>query len=532
MTIGMGGEVYAPSRRRLYAGTEARGRIAHPVLTCLIGALRSFAPRGRSKSSVGARWGAAVRPVITAVSFLVLVVPAHAETARLESVIQQALNGNLTLLKAKTDIDAAKGELLKAKSAFDWTAFAQTGWQRFYVPKSRNGVLTDQIGTVDAWHTTVGFSKEFSNGISINPGVSSFITPGVTVGQALGYTQTTPSLDLTIPLDRGLGRSSADAAERAAQFKVDASRSQYEFVAQMTVHDVVQIFWRCLAANQERKIVADTDRDESDYANWLGQMVRSGQAEPVSLNLAKARAALDDRNLADADQAVYTCRRNLADAIGLSAPQMLEPAGELPNPDRFVAAIGRLKEEVLIQLALDQRRDLAALKQEVAAAKALVVSAEDQLNPKIDLVLDPLTVYLRYSQSLNRYSAHGAIASARANQSAAEIALLQRQHQIGDDIDHAVRELRTLARNWPSLVSAQRNYLSILQDTEKRVRVGTLGRDQLLQAQSDLAQSRRAVIDTQVKLASVLASLRLETGRIHGESPEVLAAEFVALPTP
>jgi outer membrane protein TolC len=456
----------------------------------------------------------------------------RADPVDLDQTIRQTLTGSLSLQRAKTKIEAANGQFLEAKSAFDWTTLAQTGWQRFLVPVTRNGYLTDSINYVDSWRTTVGVTKEFSNGITISPGVTTYVTPGVSVGQALGYTQTVPVVNLKIPLVRGLGEDSAGADERAAAARLNGTRLDYDYAAQKTVHDVVQLFWRCLADAQQRLVMLEADQEQTDYERWLATMVARGQMEPSEIQRAQAEHVLSNRELDRAGEGVLICRRQLSDAAGLIAPAIMEPVGDLPHPDRLGPAIARLREAPLVSYALDNRQDFRALKAYVEATRDKLKGAQDKLNPQVDVVLDPYQAYIRYTQPIGNDAGKGEVAAAMAAASEADIALRQGEQALRTEIANAVFGLKQLWLGWPALVGAQRKFERLMNDADRGVRRGTTDRIALRLAQDDLAKAQHAEIEARLRLASIVASLRLYTGSIvlDNDKKAALATEFSTLP--
>lgn len=486
--------------------------------------------RGKRSGGAGARWFAIV--LIACTLPMLGQSPAGAETVNLDQVIRQALTGSLNLQKAKNKIDSAEGQLLEAKSQFDWTTLAETGWQRFIGPIYRNGVPIGQTGYIDAWRSTVEVSKEFTNGITMSPGVTTLITPQNNL-QALGYQTVLPTVNLTIPLDRGLGTDSADANEHAAAAALRGSRLDYDFASQRAVHDAVQLFWRCLADAQQRLVMLETDQEKTEYERWLQTMVRGGQMEAGTLQQAEADHALSNQQLDSANEGVLRCRRELADNVG-SKERLLEPIGELPHPERYGPAIDKLRTDPLVAYAFDNRRDLRALKAYIDGQRDRVKGAKDELNPKIDVILDPFQALVRYTQTINRYSAKGHIAKTMADESNAEIALELGRQAARTNIANAVVGLQELWHGWPALIAAQRKLERLEEETEKRVKAGSSDRTYLRQVQDELAQAEHAVIDARLKLASILASLRLYTGALvlNGDSPATVATEFSTLPQP
>jgi outer membrane protein TolC len=499
------------------------------------GAMSAPGAGGTKRGTYRGKGTARLRGVALA-SCLVLMLaatPVLADPVQLHDVIRDALQGSVSLRIAKNKVDRAKGQLLEAKSQFDWTTLAQTGWQRFFAPEFTNSIQTG-AGFVDAWRTTVGVTKEFSNGISMSPGVTTLVTPGIKNLQALGYQTVLPTLNLTIPLDRGLGTENADASERAATANLSGSRLNYDYSSQKAVHDAVQLFWRCLGDADQRMVMLETDQQQTEYEQYLQALVSRGQVEPEILQRAQADHALSNQDLERANEGVWRCRRELADTIGVGGHAMLEPTGELPHPERYGPAIAKLQPDSLVAYALDNRRDLLALKSYVEAQRDLLKAAKDELNPKVDVVLDPFQAYVRYTQSINRYSAKGHIAEIMADESNAEIALEQGRQGVRTDIANAVTGFQELWRGWPALIGAQRNFEHLEDATQRRVRAGTADRASLRAVQDDLARAKHAVIDARLRLASILASLRLYTGALalEGDTSKTIATEFSTVPQP
>ena len=151
---------------------------------------------------------------------------------RLEDAIKGALGGGPATQREDEKVNRAAGRLQQAAGAFDWNASAETGWERLYVARSRDGVLTTDTEAVDTLHTQAGISRRFRNGIEVRPGISYFSeTGGVSAGQTSGLTKTRPMLGLSVPLLRGFGDDTADAAELSAQETLAGSRLGREFAA-------------------------------------------------------------------------------------------------------------------------------------------------------------------------------------------------------------------------------------------------------------------------------------------------------------
>lgn len=438
-------------------------------------------------------------------------------------------------------VKTAAGAAQQAAGAFDWTAQAQGGWQALYVPRAiygvvpGKGVLSNNTDILSAYYYSLSIGREFRNGISIAPGVTAYpSTSGATTAQTFGLTALRPSLGLRIPLLQGLGEEAADSAELAAKATLIGTRFDRDFAIAHTVHDTVQIYWRCLAADQIAKIADQSVRDGEEYATSVERLMKRGLVEPA---VAEAAAAANATRKITADQnesAARSCRRDLlvamtGDAIGAQPA----PTGELPNMAGVDAAVADLNEVALREVALNDRSDLRAAREYIAAALAARRGAEDSTAPILSLQIDPTRAIVVYSQSLNNNTAEGKVAQELSAQRQAEVALHQLESQVQVDITDSVRNLRSALAEWKTATEAERQEENAVASDIKRARLGTIGRQDLLTTKDQLAQIKTAVVNAELLFASSMSTLRLVSGTVHPEqeTPEATAAKFTSLPT-
>jgi outer membrane protein TolC len=459
-----------------------------------------------------------------------------ARAVTLEDVVAAAQKGGPLLDLQNDKIDRALGALQQAQGAFQWTVSAQTGWELLYVPKTSNGVLTSQLETADALHTTVGATRLFRNGISVEPGVSVYTNTVVNQAQSFGLTHPRPALNLDIPLLRGLGSDSpAAVAETVAKSNLEGAQLARDYVAQQTVQNAVQTFWRCLAARRQVEILEGQAKASNDYIAMLRQQAQGGQIEPTVLDRVIARQAILQVSLSTAYGADQICERDLVTIVGLSADGSLpEPTGDFPSPAAQSAELSMLSDAALVGLALDRRQDLKGLGEAESAAAVAVEGAQDTARPRLDVYLDPTRVMLRVSKALGEDAARGQIAQAQANQRDARINREQLQNTIRLDIATALANLKTALTNWTALHQSEDLLTGVVADAQKRLQAGLITDEAYREMQDELAQVQRQAIDASLQYASSLASLRLATGTAgaQGASPSELAALFRSLPRP
>jgi outer membrane protein TolC len=461
--------------------------------------------------------------------------PAAAQTVRLEDVVAGALANSTLVHRDDERVRRAAGQLQQAKGAFDWSVNAESGWEQLYVPKARNGLLTDELDKPSALRTTLGIGRRFRNGIEVQPGVSFYSNTDATAAQTAGLTKPRPALNLSIPLFRGRGEDNSFAStERAAAASLEGSAYGRDFTVQRAVHDAVLVYWRCLSVRQHLALLDADQHAGEDFVSSLRRLVQRGQSEPTILDRAVANLAVQRVGLSRAVTADQNCRRDLAVAMGKS-PDLSPPTavGEFPPMDGMTESVERLSEQALTDTALANRHDVMALLRYDAAENERVRGARNGLQPKIDLYVDPTRILLRYSQSLGHDTEQGQVAAAVASQNEARLNLEQAQNQIRLDIADQLRSLREGLADWTALTQSVGLLENVVSDAQRRAEAGVISQQEYRGAQNELVQVRAQVIDAKLQYAASLAGLRLATGTIEagdGGSGAGAAAAFRSLP--
>jgi outer membrane protein TolC len=461
---------------------------------------------------------------------------AQTQTVRLEDVIASTLRGNPLTQHEDEKVRRASGLLQQAQGAFDWTASVEAGWQRFYIPRSQNGFLTDHLDTPQVFTSTLGAGRLFRNGIQVQPGVMFAVGAENLSGRTLGLTEPRPVLNITVPLFKGAGETNpASVAERAAAANRDGATLNREYVAENSVTNTVQIYWRCLGTRQLLEVLDSDRRGYDDYIATLRDLVARGQIEPTLLDRAIANQAVQRVEYGKVQTADQLCRRDLAVAMGNTPGETLPtPIGEFPAMDGAMQMANMLNEQALTDVALNRRQDVMALTRFEAAEGERVRGAQNGVRPQVDIMIDPQRVMLRYSRSLGGNACQGALSAAMAAESEARINLGQLQNQIRNDIVAQVRNVRDALQNWETLTESAALLENVVADAQTRAQAGVITQQQYRDSQNDLAQVRRQVIDAKLQYASSLAVLRLVTGAVEagdGAKAETLAALFRSLPS-
>ncbi len=504
-----------------------------------IGDIPRFCPRSRPAALVITSAAGAI--------FTLTLVPhvAHAETAptvTLQDSIQAVLRRDNDSVRLQDEkVKTASSHVQQTAGQFDWGVQAQTGWQALYVPRvlygvvPGKGVLSNNTDILSAYYYNLSVGREFRNGIQIAPGVTAYpSTSGASTAQTFGLTALRPSLGLRIPLIQGLGEEAADSAELAAKATLTGTRFDRDFAIAHVTHDVVQIYWRCLASEEVAKISAQGLHDGEEYATAMKDQAGRGLVEKSVAEAADAANATRKITLQQNEDATRSCRRDLAMATtGEAIATPPAPAGSLPDLQGAEAAVGSLNDKALDELALNNRSDVKAAREYISAAVAGRKGAEDNNSPNLTLQVDPTRAVVIYSQSLENNASEGKAAEALSSQRQAEITLHQLETQIEVDITDSIRNLKGALAEWKAASDAVRQTEAAVANDEKRARFGVIARRDLLTTKDQLTQIETQQVNAELLFASSMTTLRLITGTVHPEeeTAAVSAQKFSTLPT-
>lgn len=452
---------------------------------------------------------------------------ADAQSVTLADALRQALRPDNPALELQSDnVAGAAGRLQEAQGAFDWRSEASAGWQQYYAARtSANGVLTNQ--TLSTYTYTADMAKAFRNGVEIAPGVTSVPLP-----QTGGGTRTLPQLGLKIPFLRGSG-DSVDAPERAAQAALQAARANRAFAEQQLAQEVAATFWRCIADSRLRDDAEETRAHSDAYRSTLQKEQDKGLIEPTVVQAFTLQHIGDKISVDRAQDEETRCRRSLGSLMTGAVDQVgPAPVGELPDVAAVGPALDKLREQDLIQQALDQRQDLAAAARNLSAAHEGVVGAKTSLLPQLDVHVDTQRAFVTFSRPFGNNYGKGKTAEARAQENAAIVTLRQLQDQVRTQVSDSLTALRRARSDWTTLAGAEAEMTTIVSDAEKRARLGTIAWKDYLEAQNQLTTLHQQQTSAQLAFAVNLSLLELAIGAIDPDRPTELAENLAKAPSP
>lgn len=255
-----------------------------------------------------------VRQLLACVLLFLGVAPGHldaqARALTLDQALGEALEKNLELRLAGTELAAARADLVAAGVAS-------------YNPEA-----------------------EFSVGPSSNADTS-------LTSYEIGVSQT-----LELGGKRGHRRA---AAER----RVEGAEARLAQATQAVRGQVQRAYGLALVAEARLATALEADSVAVLLRGAAEERLRLGAGTLLEVNVAAAAAARERRARLTAERGLASALLELAAAIGASGADPVVPVGALPGPPSLT-----LPEDSLVQLALMRRGDLTALQAEVAASEA------------------------------------------------------------------------------------------------------------------------------------------------------------------
>ncbi|HTW86681.1 MAG TPA: TolC family protein [Candidatus Binataceae bacterium] len=231
-----------------------------------------------------------------------------------------------------------------------------------------NKVLTTTNGTLSLLFSN---DRQVTNNffVTVNPEYTSALT-----------------MSLTQPLMRNFGMNFATLNVRMAESGQLQTQWNYAQSLEDFVRQVANDYWNVVLSEENLRVAAEALKFDQDLVRENRISLRVGTLAPIDLQEAQSAAATDQANLYSAEAGLKSARVILRQDVMLNPshrflPRRIEPA-EAPNPDEPV----EIEEERSLELAVQYRPALAALREAVRTAEFLVKYQTNQLLPQFNLV--------------------------------------------------------------------------------------------------------------------------------------------------
>lgn len=534
----------------------------------------SFAAPAVGGLSMGFRlflWGCLVTAFLVATMDYAGAENGEQSGLRLLDAVKITIQNQPDIQLKEQDVEVSRGKLQVETGAFDTNLNANVQGSHNSRPLGSYEQLVDAPAineVIDQNIFGVGVSKQFRNGISINPNVNvtrSEIQP-IILGTSVNGPSTASTIDfeITVPLLKGRGVASTAANETAAKKNLEVSEFTMRQAISTDVLSTVQAYWDYVAARATVRQRVESEGRAQRIANDMKMLVAGGEKpasemEQVSANLAAKTAA----RLSD-DQVAVNARHRLGLAMGLQseAIQALPPASDdFPDlSDKDIAYLGKIDVQ-LGELALQYRADYLGSKKAEEAAKVLVVAAKFNLRPQLDFTagagyngVDEGRAYQRYLESLTNNvrgynasfsltykwpiennTARGNLLQKEAAYRKAVISTRDLGRNIGSNVAQAIATLRNKMSELSKYREAVNHYLNAVESEKQKNRLGISTTLDLLNTEERLTNALVNQIAAQAAFAKALVQLRHETGTLlvdRGGGISVGEGELTTIPQP
>ena len=332
----------------------------------------------------------------------------------LADAVRSTLRRHPAIAQARVAFAARDAERLAASAPFDpvlSATLAHDHDQLHLLPGERFDPAERALVT-DTTSLTVGASAGFQWGMTVLPSVSleriaqrrdpnPLGAPGDPAQRARA------DLTLLQHLLRGRGAAGSASLLRSAERSLRAAEHAIAHAAQAQVFATVIAYYRLVAASSDLAQLRASLARSQQLLEETRLLVEAEQRTRADLRQIEASLANQNRGLLDAENNASAARYELGLAMGLDgrAPPDWNAADGFPpaQPLALAPAAAQVR-------ALDARRDLAAADEMVAAARELVVGAERNALPALDLA-----VSVGYSGALDDDGVGPFFASAAAN---------------------------------------------------------------------------------------------------------------------
>jgi len=335
-------------------------------------------------------------------------VPAQDATISLGNAVQKTLESSPGVKIEEIKVEKEKGLVQKASGEFDWYGIAGISSEKTKEPMTI-AEQTAVFGILDQTEETeetysLGITRKFRNGIIITPVISTIDYENNTnVLDPVAGSEV--SLEVIIPLMRGLGTEYSGGTELAAKSNLEAAQHLYKYNLERRVFQTVSSFWNSLSARQNLLILKDTVKRSQYIHDVVGQYVKGGELEPAYSRQASGELYARQIDLKSGELALKKSMYSLSVAMGLKPDELVDPPipeGSFPDvmdPEGLDEGMTQR----YIDLALGNRGDNLYARAMIKTAEILFKKAENGLKPKLDLNLKTGYRSLDESTSSSRF---------------------------------------------------------------------------------------------------------------------------------
>ena len=335
----------------------------------------------------------------------------YLKNLRLLEAVQQTIAKQPDILLDEWQVKVNEGLWQIQRGTFNTTVSATASDVLTHTPLTRSArasnSTSESVSRVTGY--TVDISKEFRSGVELTPDITMSSTEDLATNVHTTNFATV-TFAIKIPLLRERGRAANAADETSAKILTESSRYDLNYTTSQSILTTVNEYWNTVAAMDNLEIA---EKAESRARYMLEQtkiLVDAGE-QPTS-DISKLAANLHGKTSSriNKTQELFEARQTLGLAMGLrfdeivATPLPSEPLLDVDDADLNKIPIA----QSLIDIGLERRADLIALKKEQESTNVLMVGAQKNLKPQLDFDLDVgyigLTEDVRRQRNTRQYA--------------------------------------------------------------------------------------------------------------------------------
>lgn len=502
-------------------------------------------------------------------ALLILVCSGFALGAPLSLVdaIRHTLDKNPNVRIQEKQMEASLGALQQTAGQFDTTVNVTGAHTVDHTPLdqlSRNSYTSQgqDISELKANSTSysVALSKALRNGLVLSPSVSTTRSAGTAndLYRQDAQNRAKVSFNILLPLNKGR-RESAALSESAANLAWDASKHDLRLSIAQAIVNTVSAYWRWVAAKHSFAIAREAETSMAQMVREIQKLIEAQEIPAADLLL--VRASLMDKTSArlGAEQTVLDARQKLGQATGM-APALLatlEPLDDFPPLQQGLLATDDAQAR-LLDLATQQRADLAAARLRQEAAKISQTVAQSALQPQLDLNLN-----MGYASLAEGNGSRSLVSAVYQQRTSANIGTsISYQWPVENNVakgrylqqaaayDQATIQLHTLEQSislgveaaWRAVIrsalQAQESEASVAlyevtaRNERTKSQLGSSTLIDVLSVNDRLLGARQSKLSYHLNYLNALAQLRFETGALLADDASASSIRFETFVSP
>ncbi len=459
----------------------------------------------------------------------------------LQECRQLALQNNLGLQVRRLDPLVRMHQVTAAEGTFDPTLSANVNYRYSQDPDQ----LVERINE-DSTTTWLSLARDPSRSANLSASVSKRFAFGTDVEVGLGTSWSERSgnklfasgvdLDITQPLLRGFGREATKGNLVIARGNLESAESALRDEIAATLQGVERSYWDLVESHMELEVAKLSLEQSRQLLERSRARVETGQQTISDIIQAEADVAAREQELIARRAAIRDAEDEVRRALNLvngenawdvmivptDDPSVME---ELPPIDRLVDTAVESREDLrrsrmnveIADLRVRMNRN-STLPRLDATGQLMLQDSDRDLGGSWDAVpsadFQTWQVGLRLSVPLGNNSAEGAYRQAVVNLKEAQLSSEQLAQEIQAQVRSAYRRVETTSEQLKAAAVTLRLRERQLEIANERLRLGLNTSYDVIQAQKDLADTRKSRLTAQIAHQKALIDLDIATGSL------------------